>query len=355
MKLTLFLLGLLACLFSAVRPARADSIALNFNVASDSTAAVVSTDSADLPNHEPAETNQLTHASSDDSTEPPPVPSAEPEPVTPSVALQFAPSEEVAIVQSQEIAQPLADPDPRLESPSAPSPVPKLVEPTMVRKAENSSEELTETDLILAQKPAEAAVNPEEQAILFAGGSNSLVARTVGAAEGNLTADGRKTDNYYGHVDPGNGVWNRGTFSYQFGNAENLSPQEADARQLAKIKGHYEHSVLPKAKQLGLELSLAETLNAIDLANQAPLAVTESGGFVERLAEAKQQKGLSGETAILEGRVWAFWNPDKQGWDAPGLRAYDDISKQESIRRDQERRMLAIADALANYQQAAQK
>jgi len=185
---------------------------------------------------------------------------------------------------------------------------------------------------------------------LFEGGSESFVARTVGAAEGTRTADGGKTQNYHGHVDPGNGVWNRGTFSYQFGNAENLSPDEADRRQLAKIKRIYESVMLSKAEKHGVApLTLAEEINGIDLINQAPLTVTEDGGYIERLAEAKQ-KGLTGDEAILNARIWAFWDPGKGGWDAPGLRAYDDISKEESIRRDQDRRMGMIAKAMAAYE-----
>lgn len=185
----------------------------------------------------------------------------------------------------------------------------------------------------------------------FVGGSESLVARTVGAAEGTRTTDGGKTQNYYGHVDPGNGVWNRGTFSYQFGNSENLSPDEADRRQLAKIKRIYESVMLPKAEKHGVTpLTVAEEINGIDLINQAPLAVTEDGGYIERLAEAKS-KGLSGDDAILKARIWAFWDAGKGGWDAPGLRAYDDVSKEESIRRDQDRRMAMITKALAAYQQ----
>lgn len=200
--------------------------------------------------------------------------------------------------------------------------------------------------------PAQPQPTPvmAEDATLFAGGSESIVARTVGAAEGTRTPDGGKTSLWEGHVDPGNGVWNRGTFSYQFGNAENLSPEESDRRQLAKIKGHYEATIVPQAEALGLDLNLLETINGIDLANQAPLAVTESGGYVERLAAAKRDKKLEGHDAILEARVWAYWDDRKGGWDAPGLRAYDDISKEESIRRDQQRRMDMIDQALAAYQ-----
>ena len=205
-----------------------------------------------------------------------------------------------------------------------------------------------------APEPAGGSVQPVAavgDAALFSGGSDSLVARTVGHAEGTRSADGGKNPGYYGHADPGNGVWNRGTFSYQFGNAENLKPEESDQRQLDRIKGHYDRAVAPKAEQLGLKLSLEEKLNAIDLANQAPLAVTESGGFVERLAEAKREKKLEQDKATLEARVWSFWDNKKGGWDAPGLRAYDDVSKEESIRRDQDRRMKAISDALQEYTQ----
>jgi len=186
---------------------------------------------------------------------------------------------------------------------------------------------------------------------LFAGGSKSIVARTVGAAEGTRNADGSTTEIYEGHVDPGNGVWNRGTFSYQFGNEENLSADEADRRQMAKIKRIYESIMLAKAQKHGVTpLSVAEEINGIDMINQAPLAVTEDGGYIERLAEAKK-KGLTGQAAILDARVWAFWDSTKGGWDAPGLRAYDDMGKEASIRHDQKRRMGMIEDALASYQQ----
>lgn len=192
------------------------------------------------------------------------------------------------------------------------------------------------------------STNPQD---LFHGGSESLVARTVGAAEGTRNPDGSKTSLYEGHVDPGNGVWNRGTFSYQFGNTENLSPEEADRRQMAKIKRIYESVMLSKAEQHGVSpLTLAEEINGIDLINQAPLTVTEEGGYIERLAEAKKEKGLQGEAAILEARVWSFWDGTKGGWDAPGLRAYDDLGKEASIRHDQQRRMNMIEEALTAYQ-----
>jgi hypothetical protein len=197
-------------------------------------------------------------------------------------------------------------------------------------------------------RPIPSSTHPS----LFSGDSNSLVARAVGAAEGNLTPRGDRTENYHGHVDPGNGVWNRGTFSYQFGNEENLSAEEANRRQIAKIQRVYESVLLAKAEQQGvLPLTLAETLNGIDLINQAPLAVTEAGGYIEQLAEAKQRNQLVGDAAILEARVEAFWDPQRNDWDAPGLRAYDDLGKRASIEHDQQRRMAMITETLQIYQQ----
>lgn len=226
-----------------------------------------------------------------------------------------------------------------------PDPAPAIA--TVVSPPVPALPEVASAPAVSAPEPSAKQLTDEQ---LFNGGSESLVARVVGAAEGTRTPDGGKTQNYYGHVDPGNGVWNRGTFSYQFGNGEDLSPETSDQRQLDKLQRHYQ-TMQRKAAARNLQLDLEETLNGIDLANQAPLAVTEDGGYVERLAEAKQEKGLTGEAAILEGRVWAFWDTRRGGWDAPGLRAYDDISKEESIRRDQIRRMGMIAQVLQAYRQ----
>lgn len=222
--------------------------------------------------------------------------------------------------------------------------------------ADSASTEIVETtpSPVAPSNPqvaAEKAAVSSGREKLFQGGSESLVARTVGAAEGTRAADGGKTSLYEGHTDPGNGVWNRGTFSYQFGNEENLTADEADRRQVAKIKRIHDSVMVPEAAEKGIApLTLAEEINGIDLINQAPLAVTEAGGYVERLAEAKK-KGLSGDEAILDARVWAFWDAGKGDWDAPGLRAYDDLGKEASIRHDQDRRMGMINQALEAYQQ----
>jgi hypothetical protein len=176
---------------------------------------------------------------------------------------------------------------------------------------------------------------------IFRGGSDSLVARTIGSAEGTRTADGSRTRAFYGHTDPGNGVWNIGTFSYQHGAS---SPEAADDKQLARLQR--QGKVLDQKAQIaGLEMSLDETLNGLDLANQSPRAALERGGYIERLTEARE-RGLSGADAILWARTYSYMDPDTEQWNAPGLG-----NTTASITRDQDRRLRAIDRALDSYNQ----
>lgn len=174
---------------------------------------------------------------------------------------------------------------------------------------------------------------------IYDGGSDSLVARTVGSAEGTRQSNGQKTMAYYGHTDPGNGVWNLGTFSYQH---EAVSPEDADEKQLRRLQ-RQEMQLKEKAAQWNVPMSMEVRLNGLDLANQAPLAALDKGGYIERLAEAYKQ-GRSGEDAIAWARTQAYFDPDRQDWDAPGLG-----NNPHSIQRDQERRMAAIDQALRVY------
>jgi hypothetical protein len=178
---------------------------------------------------------------------------------------------------------------------------------------------------------------------MFAGDSDSLVARTIGHAEGTRTADGQRTRAYKGHVDPGNGVWNLGTFSYQHGAR---SPEEADAKQLARLKQQGQ-ALERKANQHQLQLSLEERLNGLDLANQSPLAALGRGGYIERLDQA-YQKGLTGDEAILWARTHSYLDPDTHRWNAPGLG-----NTTAGVTRDQQRRLRAVGAALAAYEQQA--
>ncbi|MEL6469581.1 MAG: hypothetical protein AAFQ74_07620 [Cyanobacteria bacterium J06623_4] len=174
---------------------------------------------------------------------------------------------------------------------------------------------------------------------IFEDGTHSLVARTVGSAEGTRHWDGRRTRAYYGHVDPGNGVWNLGTFSYQH---SARTPEEADEKQLQRLK-RQGLELESKAAQHGLKLSLEEKLNGLDLANQAPLAALDRGGYIERLAQARRLQ-MQGDEAILWARTHSYIDPDTRRWNAPGLG-----NNINSISRDQERRMIAISKALVAF------
>lgn len=189
--------------------------------------------------------------------------------------------------------------------------------------------------------PVAAAPSTNAQADLFTGGSDSLVARTVGHAEGTRTPNGSKTRAYYGHSDPGNGVWNMGSFSYQHGAK---SPEAADEKQLRRLE-QQAAVIRQKADAQRLNLSLEEELNAIDLANQAPLAALDTPGYVEWLKEARD-RGLTGSEAVLWARTQSYWNPRLNRWEAPGLGNTED-----NISHDQHRRLTAIARALDVYQQ----
>lgn len=172
--------------------------------------------------------------------------------------------------------------------------------------------------------------------MLFEGDSDSLVAKAVGAAEGTRTPAGGYTSAYQGHVDPGNGVWNLGTFSYQHGAS---SPEAADKKQLQRLQ-RQATQIRQRAERVGITLGLEEELNGIDLANQSPLAALGEPGYAEWLAEA-YSKGYRGKDAILWARVMGYWDVRRNRWNAPGLG-----NTEPSIRRDQSRRMEAIAHAI---------
>jgi hypothetical protein len=191
-------------------------------------------------------------------------------------------------------------------------------------------------------KATPAETPAPELSSLFQGGSNSLVAIAVGTAEGTRTPDGGKTWAYEGHVDPGNGRWNLGSFSFQHC-PEVLyrcaTPEEADEFQLRRLQTQSD-LLRQLAAELGMDLSLEEELNGIDLANQSPEAALSAGGYIDWLKEAKEI-GLTGRDAILWARTRSFIDPTTGLWNAPGLG-----NNEAQITQDQERRMNAVGEAI---------
>ena len=144
---------------------------------------------------------------------------------------------------------------------------------------------------------------------------------------------------YYGHVDPGNGVWNLGSFSYQHGAS---SPEHADRQQLKRLQ-RQTVELRRQAQAKSFTLSLLEELNGIDLANQAPLAALDRG-YINWLQMANQHSMGSAER-IVWARTKAFLDPDTGHWNAPGLGNHWD-----AIYHDQLRRYDAIEQALGAHQ-----
>ena len=182
---------------------------------------------------------------------------------------------------------------------------------------------------ILAYNQSSRLSNP------FSGLEYSRLAVAIGAAEGTRTTDGGKTPAYYGHVDPGNGVWNWGTFSFQHcAEARYLcaDQREADIYQLRRIQSYMWDYLKDE------QLTELEFINAADLFNQAPLAAYD---FPQWLRYAKS-KGLVGEEAIHYARVMSYTTDGRL--DAPGLG-----NSWSRVRDDQRRRMNAIREVLTNY------
>ena len=190
------------------------------------------------------------------------------------------------------------------------------------------------TEVSKSEAPVTQAALHTLEAIFY-GDSHSLVARAVGSAEGTRTPDGGYTAAYHGHVDPGNQKWNLGSFSYQHGAK---SPAKADAKQLKRLYNQA-LELRQQASQHQVTLSLAEELNGIDLANQAPLAALDRG-YIDWLAIARQTS-MTERDRILWARTRAFLDPDSGRWNAPGLG-----NTLDSIRWDQARRQQAVQQAI---------
>jgi hypothetical protein len=236
-----------------------------------------------------------------------------------------------------------------LVAPAAPAPAqprkPAARKPVELGFSLSPSEPLYEPEREMPHAPATAKLDETANGMLdglFAGNVNSLVAKAVGSAEGTRTPTGDRTRAYYGHTDPGNRVWNRGSFSYQ--HSAN-SPEDADQKQLQRL-ANQALIIEARAADYGLHLTVEEKLNGIDLANQAPKAALDRGGYIDWLAKARQ-RGMKGSDAVLWARTRSFINPVTQRWDAPGLG-----NTAERIERDQARRMDAIGRAIAANQEA---
>jgi TP901 family phage tail tape measure protein len=176
---------------------------------------------------------------------------------------------------------------------------------------------------------------------MLEGGGNSQIAKLVGMAEGNRTADGSKTKNYYGHVDPNNGAYNIGSFSaqgsYNTGNAETSDQRVIDQLLRPNIQKLYEAA---SKNQVAVTPKLM--MNYIDLLNQAPDAATgwsNGAGFLGNIASVRGRE--NDDEALKTLRAEGFRN--KQG------RLETTFDSLESLRYDQGRRQGEINTALGAF------
>ena len=136
---------------------------------------------------------------------------------------------------------------------------------------------------------------------LFADNS-SIGVLAICSAEGNCQLDGSRTKLYSGHVDPGNGVINRGWCSDQGRGGNNLD--NADAVCLKRTRSRIPRLV-NKLKNVDInpEQNIEAFINNLDQWNQASPRVSDA--FPKKYADALK-KGLKGKEAILWARVEAF-------------------------------------------------
>ena len=136
----------------------------------------------------------------------------------------------------------------------------------------------------------------------------------IGIAEGTRTANGGYTQAYYGHRDPGDGNYNRGTVSGGRGNR--LTPEQVDQRWMSRLSStsiRATGALRAMGLQPGTQGFNRVMFNILDLTVQAPAAVQD---FIGKLGQVQQQ-GLSIE-AIAKARADSFYNARGQ-LDAPGF------------------------------------
>jgi uncharacterized protein (TIGR02594 family) len=144
-------------------------------------------------------------------------------------------------------------------------------------------------------------------------GSNALAATIIGNAEGTRTPSGGFTSAYNGHKDPGNGVRNQGSFSYQHAAS---SPQDADKKQLTTLTAQ-----MPKfeeaARKAGVDpnnprLSMAY----MDMYNQSPTAAARMLTQLDTLAgkpiTAESIAKLRFDSFVDSSTGQRFTNPNGQ-------------------------------------------
>jgi hypothetical protein len=166
-----------------------------------------------------------------------------------------------------------------------------------------------------APLPQVAAATPVRYAPVAINSDKHELFVMVGVAEGTRTASGGYTKAYYGHSDPGDGNWNRGTVSG--GRGSSASPQMVDRKwmgTLTNVQQRMRGSLIASGLEPGTAGFNRMMFNLIDLTVQSPAAARDLAGKLPEIA----QKGWTVE-AIAKARADSFINPATGRLDAPGF------------------------------------
>ena len=163
--------------------------------------------------------------------------------------------------------------------------------------------------------PQVAASAPTVRLPLAINVQNHPIFVAIGIAEGTRTPSGGFTKAYYGHRDPGDGNWNRGTVSG--GRGTSAAPAQVDRQWMATLT-RQAMGVAPALMRLGLREGTAGwnrlMFNVLDLAVQAPTAVPD---FIRKLPQVLRQ-GATIE-AVAKARADSFIDPGTGRLDAGGF------------------------------------
>ena len=157
---------------------------------------------------------------------------------------------------------------------------------------------------------------------------------SIGAAEGTRDRNCEPTAAYRGHIDPGNGADNLGSFSYQHGAA---SAEEADQKQLARLRQAEKTLQVQSQSKFGRSLSQPALGAALDLWNQSPQA---GESYVDNLPSATPST-----RQIIAARTGSYVDPTTGKLDAPGLGNHS-----AEVTIDQARRTDAVLHQLSAYE-----
>ena len=169
--------------------------------------------------------------------------------------------------------------------------------------------------------------------------SDRTLVCAIGAAEGTRDKNCAPTAAYRGHIDPGNGAANVGSFSYQHGA---VSPEAADQIQLARLRKAEQDLQAQSQSKFGRPLSKPALGAALDLWNQSPQA---GESFVNHLPSAKPST-----TQIIAARSRSYVDPSTGKLDAPGLG-----NRSAQVAADQARRTDEVLHQLERNQKPTQQ